>query len=53
MEKDEQEARERAAQKDEPQAAPYVDQWGADVMGVPGTKPPEVADVSWDQYLSL
>ncbi|XP_071813535.1 small ribosomal subunit protein uS2-like [Apostichopus japonicus] len=44
VEKDEQEARERAAQKDEPQAAPYVDQWGADVMGVPGTKPPEVAD---------
>lgn len=47
MEKDEQEARERAAQKDEPAAAPYVDQWGADVSpAVPGTKPPEVADVS-------
>lgn len=45
VEKDEQEARERAAQKDEPAAAPYVDQWGADVSpAVPGTKPPEVAD---------
>lgn len=44
VEKDEQEARERAAQKEEPQQAPYVDQWGADVMAVPGTKPPEVAD---------
>ncbi|WP_411025380.1 30S ribosomal protein S2, partial [Salmonella sp. s55004] len=47
VEKDEQEARERAAEKDEPQAAPYVDQWGSEPAatgGAPTATAPEVAD---------
>jgi len=48
-EKDEQEARERAAQKEEPAAAPYADQWGGEAVNVQ----PEVSDWAADPSLAV
>jgi len=48
-EKDEQEARERAAQKEEPAAAPYADQWGGEAVSVQ----PEVSDWAADPGLAV